>query len=230
MKRFALAVLAAGTALAAAAPASATLIIGISVNGGAIQQVATDGGSGSASYVATVGGYFYNIGATGSPILAMPQLLTQSTNVQNAGGANAVIDVFVTQSDLTGIGGGLRSTFTSNTIAGSTATISSYYSASNYSAATGSTVAAFLAADTALQTATFSGPGAFTGANALTGSSLFSETVRYTLNFTGGAGSNFNGTGNLAAVPEAATWGMMILGFGVMGGVMRRRKTTVAFA
>ncbi len=35
------------------------------------------------------------------------------------------------------------------------------------------------------------------------------------------------------AVPEPATWGMMILGFGAMGGMMRasrRRKVTVAYA
>lgn len=29
-----------------------------------------------------------------------------------------------------------------------------------------------------------------------------------------------------AAVPEPATWGMMIVGFGAVGGVMRRRKTS----
>ncbi|MBN8808384.1 MAG: PEP-CTERM sorting domain-containing protein [Sphingomonas sp.] len=33
-----------------------------------------------------------------------------------------------------------------------------------------------------------------------------------------------------AAVPEPATWGMMILGFGLMGAALRRRKTSVAFA
>jgi hypothetical protein len=32
------------------------------------------------------------------------------------------------------------------------------------------------------------------------------------------------------AVPEPATWGMMILGFGLVGGLMRRRSTKVAFA
>jgi len=33
-----------------------------------------------------------------------------------------------------------------------------------------------------------------------------------------------------ASVPEPATWGAMLLGFGVMGGAMRRRRTTVRFA
>ena len=32
------------------------------------------------------------------------------------------------------------------------------------------------------------------------------------------------------AVPEPATWGMMILGFGVVGAAMRRRSTKVVFA
>ena len=33
-----------------------------------------------------------------------------------------------------------------------------------------------------------------------------------------------------AAVPEPTTWAMMIAGFGLVGGAMRRRKTSVAFA
>lgn len=33
-----------------------------------------------------------------------------------------------------------------------------------------------------------------------------------------------------AAVPETATWAMMIAGFGLVGGAMRRRKVSVAFA
>ena len=37
---------------------------------------------------------------------------------------------------------------------------------------------------------------------------------------------------NVAGVPEPATWGLMILGFGAVGGAMRRRKvaTSVRFA
>lgn len=33
-----------------------------------------------------------------------------------------------------------------------------------------------------------------------------------------------------AAVPEPATWGMMIAGFGLAGAAMRRRRATIAFA
>lgn len=37
---------------------------------------------------------------------------------------------------------------------------------------------------------------------------------------------------NIGGVPEPATWGMMILGFGAVGGALRyrRRKTSVAYA
>jgi hypothetical protein len=38
--------------------------------------------------------------------------------------------------------------------------------------------------------------------------------------------------GGVGAVPEPATWAMMIVGFGIVGGSMRyrRRNTTVNFA
>ena len=37
---------------------------------------------------------------------------------------------------------------------------------------------------------------------------------------------------NAGAVPEPATWAMMLMGFGLVGGAMRRRKvsTSVSFA
>ena len=55
------------------------------------------------------------------------------------------------------------------------------------------------------------------------------------LNFDEGPGeratitAQFNLNSLSAAVPEPATWGMMIMGFGLAGAVMRRRRT-VAFA
>lgn len=35
---------------------------------------------------------------------------------------------------------------------------------------------------------------------------------------------------NWSAVPESATWAMMIVGFGLVGGVARRRRASTAFA
>jgi hypothetical protein len=37
-------------------------------------------------------------------------------------------------------------------------------------------------------------------------------------------------TFNATAVPEAATWGMMLAGFGMIGAAMRRRRTSLSFA
>ncbi|HEX7753299.1 MAG TPA: FxDxF family PEP-CTERM protein [Novosphingobium sp.] len=44
---------------------------------------------------------------------------------------------------------------------------------------------------------------------------------------SGGFGS-FAGTISFAAVPEPATWGLMILGFGLVGGALRRRRQKVS--
>ena len=41
---------------------------------------------------------------------------------------------------------------------------------------------------------------------------------------------SFQSSASTTAVPEPATWAMMIMGFGMVGGVMRRRSTKVAFA
>jgi hypothetical protein len=63
----------------------------------------------------------------------------------------------------------------------------------------------------------------------------------------GGAGADFNALADnvtlttdagstgydfqaAAAVPEPATWAMMIMGFGLVGAAMRRRTATVRFA
>jgi hypothetical protein len=56
----------------------------------------------------------------------------------------------------------------------------------------------------------------------------------YTLTVSGvsfGNKATFAGNFNVAAVPEPATWAMMIGGFGMVGGAMRRRRvsTKVSF-
>ena len=52
-----------------------------------------------------------------------------------------------------------------------------------------------------------------------------------TINVTGTSGGNASYAGTLAfavsAIPEPATWAMMIGGFGMVGGAMRRRKAQV---
>lgn len=58
------------------------------------------------------------------------------------------------------------------------------------------------------------------------------QYIRSTGNNNAQALTSFTITPAAAAVPETATWGMMILGFGMIGAASRSRKvkTTVAFA
>jgi hypothetical protein len=52
----------------------------------------------------------------------------------------------------------------------------------------------------------------------------------HTINVAGsliGPNGSYAGTLNVAAVPEPATWAMMLLGFGAMGLVIRRRRRPV---
>ncbi|QQV78078.1 hypothetical protein H5J25_04900 [Sphingomonas aliaeris] len=69
-----------------------------------------------------------------------------------------------------------------------------------------------------------------------TGDFISTDNSTFTLTLNGNpVTANFTGVGDFvasAAVPETATWGMMITGFGMMGAGMRsrRRSTKVSFA
>ena len=64
------------------------------------------------------------------------------------------------------------------------------------------------------------------------------NNIKYSVSFGNLVGAQFGGnvatpaTVTLLSVPEPATWGLMILGFGAVAGAMRtaRRRTTVRFA
>lgn len=85
----------------------------------------------------------------------------------------------------------------------------------------------------ASQFATGSGRGGFSGLRLLATVTDYVDdnTHTYTGTYLNFGGSNFS-IGTVAAVPETATWGMMIAGFGMIGGALRarRRSTSVSFA
>ncbi|RYD27570.1 MAG: PEP-CTERM sorting domain-containing protein [Lysobacteraceae bacterium] len=57
------------------------------------------------------------------------------------------------------------------------------------------------------------------------------DAIGYNLNFDILQNKGYAiSTAQIAAVPEPMTWSLMILGFGLIGGTMRRRSTKVAFA
>ena len=70
-------------------------------------------------------------------------------------------------------------------------------------------------------------PGTFSFSTTNIKSVSFSSTSQFGVD-------NFNFDGVQSAVPEPATWAMMLLGFGLIGGAMRsakrRQKLTVSFA
>ncbi len=80
---------------------------------------------------------------------------------------------------------------------------------------------------------TFAGSGITGGAGATTGSGGGFVTIRQDAGDPRITGVSFSSSQNsfefdtlgVGGVPEPTTWAMMILGFGVVGGAMRRRKT-----
>ena len=78
---------------------------------------------------------------------------------------------------------------------------------------------------------TFDGPSALD--NLITyalGPVTLEANTSYVVTLNGNApiGTSFQGTLNWNAVPEPATWAMMLIGFGAIGASIRRRRTRVA--
>lgn len=64
--------------------------------------------------------------------------------------------------------------------------------------------------------------------------SFTADATSTTLTFTNTAGAQNEGVFldgvSVVAVPEPSTWAMLIMGFGLLGGAMRRRRQAIAFA
>lgn len=224
MKRFALLALASGMAIAAASPANAAVYFAYQLQpGGLINTVAATqiGTSGLYQGGDSAGGFTFTFSASGLPALASPGLSSQTISVSSDGAKTTGLTLFVGQTGNSAFSGSLASSFTSQGLTGlaQSVTMSTYYNAAGGTVYTGNSIG----------TASFSGLGTQTansGPLSLAGG--FTTLQRYDLTFTG-AGT-FNDTIQISGVPEPTTWGMMIVGFGLMGGALRRRSTKVAFA
>jgi PEP-CTERM motif len=209
----------AGAALLASLASSANAaIVSIGLqeagtNGGAI----TNEGSGAGSF--SIGGVSYgtftldNVSGTSSPFVT--DLI--NGNSLNASSTTAgTINVFITASGLTSPTGilGFVSSFTENALAaGFTVTESTFLDATN----------GIFTTTTPLSSHTFMGIGtSVQGATANAGSGPYSVTEVYTITATGEGSAN--STAILTAVPEPATWAMMMLGFIGVGFMAYRRK------
>ena len=188
----------------------------IGVNGGAISTVTTDGGTGAAFFGGTYGSFTFNsVSTQGAPLL--PQGALSTTSIQTSSTAAGTISIYITESGLTSPTGAASwlSAFTSNTFSGAAISVVESTFFSNVNA---------IYDGTPIASTTFTSIGA--GANTSTAAvgPLYSETVKYVV--TVGSGfSNVNDTINLtaSAIPEPAS--MAILGAGLIGiGLIRRKR------
>jgi hypothetical protein len=211
--------LAAG--LAVAASANATIFIGVSVNGGAIQTVAVDPTNTAAGVVNFSLGSFTinNISAIG-PVLPLDLLSSNSLNTSST--TAGFLDVFITETNVAAnlVHGGFISSLTSNTLpAGWSVTESTFWNAANTSA---------YGAGALLASHTFGNIGTSVIGTLVQPSANFALTEQYHIVATGSGTAN--STIDLSSVPEPATWGLMILGFGGIGAMVRNRRRQAVFA
>lgn len=108
-------------------------------------------------------------------------------------------------------------------------------SSSRFTAGGGATVRAFINGSSLFSV---TNPDTTSSYSWLTGSGTFTAIgTSTTLGLFGTAGGHFTGLDNVkitdlgvatGAVPEPATWAMMLIGFGAMGGALRRRSTAAS--
>lgn len=218
----------AGAAVALAmstGAAQAAVFIGIDTGSG-ITQVFTQA-DGAFSYSGPAGG-FETLLVNGDTAELPGLLHSQNVEVNNTGTGAASVKVYVTHTDIEGglPEWGYLSSFTGNSNrAGFTVKLSTLASASNA-----------IFGGTLLNSVTYTGQGATSNndvfAAALPASQgLYSVTHVYEIADEGGArGSTSPSITLQAAVPEPATWGLMIMGFGGAGAMLRSRRRALAAA
>ena len=212
-----IAALLASASLCAPAAHASLISIGLqqaNTNSGAVTTVATDGGSGGVSYSGAYGSFTLNqIQASGSPILAAPNLDSGAINVSDASGGT--ITVYVTESGLSSPLGvnELLSAFTSNLFNGDVTSVveTTYIGTHNE-----------MFGGTELASRSFNGIATQTFADftpSLT--SPYSETMEYVITTTGAA--DVNDTIDIA-VPEPASVALLGSGLLALGLLLRRRS------
>lgn len=214
--KFAAVAVAAAALVSFAAPANATIYIGLqnaNAAGGALTQVATGGNF--ASYANSWGDFelTFTSGAQG----VLPIILGSTQHVQNNANTGGTLDVYVTRTGISGpVPLGFRSTFTVNTVTpGWTVTERTYYNVGNAVFDTSNLLSSKMFGPPGPETFVhFSG----TGAEA----AEYSVTQRYTI--VASTAGQAESTISMAAIPEPGTWALMILGFGGAGAMLRRGR------
>jgi len=217
----ALSVAALAAVLASGANAG-TVSIGLST-GGPITNVAS--ATNNVVFSGAFGAFIINnISASGDGGLPFPDLLNSTAlDTRLTGTGASTLDVFVTVQGLTlplGSLTGFVSSFTQNSLtAGWSVTQSTFLDAGN----------GVFTLTTPLNTHTFSAIGTNVGSNTVaTGPGPYSLTEEFIISASGtGSASS---TTDISAVPEPATWAMMLLGFVGLGFAFRQSRRKVSFA
>ncbi len=217
--------LAASAAAAALLATSASAAVEISLDGST--AAFTQAGDGVFDFTAICGasgvncGGFETVTVTGSAPLSLPGLLhTDNVSVNAPSSGAASLTIWVTRTDLTSLGDHYFSSFTSNNQGGAVNVhMETLISASNQLFG-GVNLASF-------DNNTIGSGSKDVNSFFNTGAGTYSVTEKYVLTApSSGVERSASPTITLAtaAVPEPASWALMIVGFGGAGAMLRRRR------
>jgi hypothetical protein len=169
---------------------------------------------------------FNNANGTGSPILAEPNLLTNSIDVSSSTGG--VLNVFITESGLTTPTGSnlFQSGFTSNTFSGGALSVleQTFIDVTNSDPSQAGWAGQLLASQL------FTGTGSQDSINLSpnVGAGPYSETAEFTITFAGSGSVNDSINLNQAPDPAPEPSVALLLGSGLLGlaGIRRRLKNS----
>lgn len=216
--------LAVGGALAAE-----TISLNVDLNGSSVGSVGPVSG-GSANVGGTSGGVSFTVQAFGVPIVPSPDFGTITFDVNgNASGTN-VLTVMATQQNLTNfLSGSFASTFAGDFGIGG-ANITSIVMSTWVDPGNGAFVQTdLLGSQVCLGALLNCAPQ--TDFATVAGLGTFSETEKFVVTFAGPAAFQGNiQITSVAAVPEPATWGMMLLGFAGLGFAFRNKRRMLGLA
>lgn len=224
---------AAVAALALGSAADAAIYVSVTVDGtelnllNALPQDATTGLY-AGTFIGGGGNVMVTLNATGKGTSTFsapdPKFTTQALDITSSGSHTVVVRLSQT---------GLTSTTplfsVTNTINAGTLSLATPALAAAY---IGATNTAFL--ESTLIGSVLSCSTSTCDSGTMVGGAMhtptFSETVQYNFQLTGNGTLQANTTIAAAAVPEPASWGLMVLGFGVIGGALRTSRRKVVFA
>jgi hypothetical protein len=215
--------LAAGSALAA----GETISLNADWNGNPLGSVSNITG-GSATVSGSGLGVSFSVTALGVPLVPSPDFATVTLDANVTNLAGGTLTILATQQNLTNFSAGnFASTFAADFLIGN-ANVAAILMTSWVDPANGAFAQTnLLGSQLCFGAANNCAPN--TDFATVLGLGTFSETEKFVVSFTGPAGISGNAQIS-SAVPEPATWGMMLLGFVGLGVAFRKRRRMLGLA